>query len=227
MKNIKGIGGTESIIAGSLLFAGLPEEQLAEIVDITVVKDVGRGDNIFFEGDAAVGFYMMVKGKVKIFKTSFEGREHILHIYGPGEPFGEVPVFHGRPYPANAVSLGKGEVLFFPRAEFIDLVHANPSIALNMLAMLSMRLRQFATQIEHLSLKEVPGRLASHLLYLGEEQGDNAKLTLDTPKGQLASLLGTTPETLSRIFARMSEDGVIRVSGREIEVVDMDKLREY
>ena len=218
---------TENIIAKSLLFAGLSEKQLAEIANITVVKDVGKEDAIFFEGDEAVGFYMMLEGKIKIFKTSFDGREQILHIYGPGEPFGEVPVFHGRPYPANAMSLGKGKVLFFPRKEFVNLVHATPSIALNMLAMLSMRLRQFATQIEHLSLKEVPGRLASHLLYLGEEQGSSEQVTLDIPKGQLASLLGTTPETLSRIFARMSEDGIIRVSGRKIEMLDLDRLLEF
>lgn len=218
---------TENIIAKSLLFAGLSEKQLAEIANITVVKDVGKEDTVFFEGDEAVGFYMMLEGKIKIFKTSFEGREQILHIYGPGEPFGEVPVFHGRPYPANAMSLGKGKVLFFPRKEFVNLVHATPSIALNMLAMLSMRLRQFATQIEHLSLKEVPGRLASHLLYLGEEQGSSEQVTLDIPKGQLASLLGTTPETLSRIFARMSEDGIIRVSGRKIEMLDLDRLLEF
>lgn len=221
MKNI------ENIIAGSPLFSGLSAEQLAGIVAITVVKEANKGESIFFEGDDAVGFYMMLEGKIKIFKTSFEGREQILHIYGPGEPFGEVPVFHGRPYPANAVSLNKGKVLFFPRQEFIDLVHANPSIALNMLAMLSMRLRRFATQIEHLSLKEVPGRLASHLLYLGEEQGSHERVTLDIPKGQLASLLGTTPETLSRIFAKMSRDGIIRISGREVDILDMDSLMEW
>ncbi len=218
MKSIK------DVIAGSLLFAGLSEEHLAKVVDITVVRNIGKGESVFFEGEPAVGFYMMFEGKIKIFKTSFEGREQILHLYGPGEPFGEVPVFHGRPYPANAMSLGKGKVLFFPRKEFIALVHDNPSIALNMLAMLSMRLRQFATQIEHLSLKEVPGRLASHLTYLYEEQGSNEKVTLDIPKGQLASLLGTTPETLSRIFAKMSADGIIKVSGRAIKIVDMDKL---
>jgi CRP/FNR family transcriptional regulator len=218
MKNI------ENVITGSLLFAGLSEEHLAKVVDITVAKEVGRGETVFFEGDVAIGFYMMLEGKIKIFKTSFVGREQILHVYGPSEPFGEVPVFHGSPYPANAVSLGKGKTLFFPRKKFIDLVHDTPSIALNMLAMLSMRLRQFAAQIENLSLKEVPGRLASHLLYLSEEQGSNEKVILDIPKGQLASLLGTTPETLSRIFAKMSGDGIVRISGRDVEIVDMDKL---
>ncbi len=214
------------IIADSILFKGIPDLQLVEIATIVVTKAVRRGETIFFEGDEGVGFYMVAEGKVKIFKTSLEGREQILHIFGPGEPFGEVPVFHGQPFPANAVALNAGKLLFFPREEFIRLVHANPSIALNMLAVLSMRLRRFATQIEHLSLKEVPGRLASHLLYLVEEQGRSDQVSLDIPKGQLASLLGTSPETLSRIFAKMSDDGIIQVQGKVITVKDLERLQE-
>ena len=220
------MNNAQKIIAGSHLFAGIPESQLLEVAAITRVKSVVRNETIFFEGDEATGFYMVAEGKVKIFKTSIEGREQILHIFGPGEPFGEVPVFHGQPFPANAVALSKGKLLFFPRLEFTELVHTNPSIALNMLAMLSLRLRRFTTQIEHLSLKEVPGRLASHLLYLCEEQKRTDQVTLDIPKGQLASLLGTSPETLSRIFAKMSEDTILRVKGKVIEIIDLNRLEE-
>jgi len=90
-----------------------------------------------------------------------------------------------------------------------------------------MRLRRFATQIEHLSLKEVPGRLASHLLYLSEEQGGTDRVLLDIPKGQLASLLGTSPETLSRIFSRMGEEGIIEVRGKEISLLDRERLETF
>jgi len=218
MKNI------QEIMGSSILFKGIPEKELVEVTTIARLKSVGKGETIFFEGDDATGFYMVAEGKIKIFKTSFEGREQILHIFGPGEPFGEVPVFHGKPFPANAMALDKSKVLFFPRSEFIELVHGNPSIALNMLAMLSLRLRRFATQIEHLSLKEVPGRLASHLLYLSEEQDHTDQVILDIPKGQLASLLGTSPETLSRIFAKMSDEGVIEVSGKKITIVNREVL---
>ena len=87
-----------------------------------------------------------------------------------------------------------------------------------------MRLRRFASQIESLSLKEVPARLASYLLYLSEEQNSPDKVELNISKGQLASLLGTIPETLSRIFARMSEDGLIEVQGRAILLLDRREL---
>jgi CRP/FNR family transcriptional regulator, dissimilatory nitrate respiration regulator len=214
------------VIEGSVLFGGLPQRQLEDISGIAVEKTFQKGEAIFFEGDKGIGFYMVGDGRVKIFKVSPAGKEHILHIFGEGEPFGEVPVFYGQPFPASAEALVKTQTLFFPRDRFIRLVEANPSIALNMLAVLSMRLRRFAGQIESLSLKEVPARLANYLLYLSTEQGDKEVVQLDISKGQLASLLGTIPETLSRIFAKMSEEGLIRVNGRTIYLLDKEALGE-
>lgn len=216
----------KKVIADSILFSGLSEEELNKVAGIAAVKKFSRGESVFFEGDDGNGFYMVLEGRVKIFKMSLEGKEQILHIFGPGEPFGEVPVFHGQPFPANAMALVGSRLLFFPRRQFVDLVTANPSLALNMLAMLSLRLRRFATQIENLSLKEVPGRLASYLIYLAEEQGSSSQVMLDIPKGQLASLLGTIPETLSRIFSRMTEEGLIRVDGRTIFIDDFEGLQK-
>jgi CRP/FNR family transcriptional regulator len=214
------------IIAKSELFGGLSPEHLDEIVNIAVEKKFKRGEPIFFEGDPGTGFYMVATGKVKIFKTSFSGKEQILHIFGAGEPFGEVPVFHGQPFPANATALEKTTLIFFPRKRFVEIVYSMPALVMNMLAVLSMRLRRFATQIENLSLKEVPARLAGYLLYLSVEQGNTNQVTLDISKGQLASLLGTIPETLSRIFAKMSDEGLIKVDGKQISLLDIEGLEE-
>ncbi len=214
------------IIAASVLFKGLSTPLLDQIAGISLKKKFKRGQSIFFEGEEAAGFYMVGQGKVKIYKMSLDGREQILHIFGAGEPFGEVPVFNGRPFPANAISMEPSSMLFFPRQEFIDLINSTPSLALSMLAVLSMRLRRFAAQIESLSLKEVPGRLAAHLVYLTEEQGRTDHVMLDIPKGQLASLLGTSPETLSRIFAKMSGEGLIRVDGKKVELLRYKELLE-
>ncbi len=216
----------KKIIGISLLFEGLIDTHLDELTDIAIEKTYSRGETLFFEGDEGNGFYMVGEGKVKIFKLSSSGKEHILHIFGQGEPFGEVPVFHGWPFPATAEALVKTSTLFFPRSKFTQLVETNPAIALNMLAVLSMRLRRFATQIENLSLKEVPARLASYLVYLSDEQGREDEVVLEISKGQLASLLGTIPETLSRIFAKMSEEGLIRVNGKVITLLDRQILSE-
>ena len=208
------------IISATPLFSGLPENQLRDLVQIAVNKSYRKGDVIFSEGDKGNGFYIITAGQIKVFKVSSEGKEQILHIFGPGEPIGEVPVFTGQPFPAFAEALAKSHLLFFPKIAFTDLIAGNPSLALNMLAVLSMRLRQFTLQIENLSLKEVPGRLASYLIYLSDEQKNRESVKLNISKGQLASLLGTIPETLSRIFAKMSDGQLIAVNGRQIRLLN-------
>ena len=213
-------------MALSPLFGGLAEEQLDRVAQISQDITFDRNAPIFWEGDEGRGFYIVAAGKIKIFKLSPEGKEQILHIYGPGQPFGEVPVFAGQHFPANAQAVEKSRLLFFPRQAFIDLITAHPSLALNMLAMLSTRLRQFTIQVENLSLKEVPGRLASYLIYLSEEQNTSETLHLPISKGQLASLLGTIPETLSRILGKMSAQGLIAVQGADIFLNDRAALEE-
>ncbi len=212
-------------IAGIPLFGGLLDEQLKEIGQIAVNKQYSKGDFIFREGDDGNGFYVIMEGLVKVFKVSREGKEQILHIFSPGEPFGEVPVFTSQSFPSNAEDIAKSHLLFFPRTDFVNLITTNPSLALNMLAVLSMRLRQFTVQIENLSLKEVPARLAGYLIYLVREQGSDDSVTLDISKGQLASLLGTIPETLSRIFSKMSSQNLIEVKDRKIQLLDLNGLQ--
>lgn len=212
------------IIGSALIFAGLPDEQLKQVGDVAVSKHYTRGEIIFMEQDRGNGFYLVAEGMVKVFKVSPSGKEQILHVFGPGEPFGEVPVFSGKRFPANAEAIRKSRLLFFPRTAFLQLITAHPSLALNMLAVLSTRLRQFTRQVENLSLKEVPGRLAGYLLYLSTEQESGDSVTLDISKGQLASLLGTIPETLSRILNRMNKQGLIETKDRTIRFLDRDGL---
>ena len=212
------------------LFNGLPEDQLEAIKNIAVAKPINKGELVVSEGDEGKGFFVIVEGRVKVFKVSAEGKEQILHIFGPGQPFGEVPVFAGQRFPANAQAIDKARVLFFPRVAMVDLITANPSLALNMLAEMSKKLRLFAVQIENLSLKEMPARLASYLIHLAEEQDQQEIVTLKISKGQLASILGTIPETLSRIFAKLSGNNLIRVEGKKITLLDrrgLEALAEY
>ena len=219
-----------NIIAAIPLFNGLPDDQLSAIREIAVEKQFSKGQTIFSEGDQTKGFFVVVDGRVKIYKVSSEGKEQILHIFETGQSFGEVTVFTGQQLPANAQTLAKTRILLFPRRVFIDLISANPSLALNLLAIMSKKLRQFASQIENLSLKEIPARLASYLIYLSEEQDAENAVTLNVSKGQLASLLGTIPETLSRIFAKLSGQDLIRVEGPKITLLDrqgIEDLAEY
>jgi CRP/FNR family transcriptional regulator len=210
-----------SHIAAIHLFKDLPEEHLDNLVMILTDQVFRKSQLIFSEGDQATGFYVVISGRVKIFKLSMDGKEQILHIFGPGAPIGEVAVFEGKRFPANAECLEESRLFFFPKKAFLKLIKENPSIALHMLAVLSQRLRRFASLIDDLSLKEVPARLAAYLLYLSETQPNLDNLSLDISKGQLSSLLGTVPETLSRILTKMINSGLIRSEGaRGIRILD-------
>ena len=214
------------LLAQVPLFRGLTWPQLEDLAMVLTDQTIGGGQIIFSEGDAGVGFFVVVEGRVKIFKLSPDGKEQILHVLDHGEPFAEAAVFAGVSYPAHAMTMVKSRLFFFPRQSFIDLIRQNPSLAMNMMAAMSMRLKKFTSMIEALSLKEVPGRLAAHFLYLHEEQQPSAIINLGLAKNHLASLLGTIPETISRIFKRMNRQGLIESSGREVRILNHEALQD-
>lgn len=201
------------------LFQGLPNSQIEELSRIAIRHSFLKEQMIFSEGDEADGLYILISGRVKIFKLSSEGKEQILHIIEALEPFGEVPAFTGRRFPAHAEAIEDSTTLLFPRDSIIQSIKNDPSLAFNMLALLSQRLRQFTVLVENLSLKEVPQRLAAYMLLLSDrEKTDYIELNIN--KRQLASLLGTIPETMSRILNRMKTNGLIEVQGRKIKLID-------
>lgn len=215
-----------SFIGNIPLFKGLPPAQIKQLASLAMYKPYKKGELIFSEGQEATGFYILIVGRVKVAKLAPDGKEQILHILGSQEPFGEVPVFAGERFPANAEAMEDSKVLFLPREEFIHLIKKEPSVAMHMLALLSRRLRQFSSLIENLSLKGVSARLASYLLYMSQRQADTALLELDVPKTLLANFLGTIPETLSRILAKMTQESLIEVDGRRIRLLNRRALEE-
>ncbi len=206
------------------LFAGLPESMVEAVSGIAAHKNYKKDHEIFQAGEEASGFYGIVAGKVKIYRSNPSGREQILHVLGPGEVFAEVAVFQGGTFPANARTMDKSRVLFFPRREFVELIRRDPDLAMGMLGLLSGRLRKLVGQVAALSLKEVPSRLAAYILLLRPGQyGDTVKL--DLPKSQIASYLGTIPETLSRALKRMDEARLIKSDGTRITILDLEGLQ--
>jgi CRP/FNR family transcriptional regulator, dissimilatory nitrate respiration regulator len=214
------------ILIKSHLFGGLPEEHITEIEKIAVDKNYNKGDVIFYDGDEGNGFYLVAAGSVSVYKLSSEGKEQILHIVKEGDTIGAVPVFSGKSFPANARAISKSHLLFFDRNKFIQMIANKPSLTMNILALLAMRLREFTIQVENLSLKEIPGRLAAYLLYLSQEQGNKDLIKLNISKVQLANLLGTGPESLSRALGNMKSKKLIEEKGANIRLINRALLEE-
>ena len=214
------------ILIRSQLFGGLPEEHITEIEKIAVDRYFNKGDIIFYDGDEGSGFYLVVAGNVSVYKLSPDGKEQILHIVKEGDTIGAVPVFSGKSFPANARAISKSHLLFFDRKKFIQLIIDKPTLTMNIFALLSMRLREFTIQVENLSLKEIPGRLASYLLYLSQEQDSKDLIKLNISKLQLANLLGTGPESLSRALGNMKIKKLIEEKGETIHLINRSLLEE-
>lgn len=206
------------------LLAGLEEKQLQEVLSIARTKEVKRRDVIFRQGEPVEGFFVLLSGSVKIYKLSASGREHILHIVKPGQPFAEAAVFMAGGYPAFAEALVKSKALLFPKDEFIKLISMDPSISLQMIATLSRYLKQFSDRIEDLSLMDVPARLARWALKASAEAGHDF-WELEITKGALASQLGTVNETLSRTLRKFKDSGYLQVRGRFMKIMDREALQ--
>ncbi len=212
------------ILKYSPLFGGLSDENLDALMEIARVKEHPRGELLFSEGEKAEGFFVVLDGKVKVYKLSPEGKERILHIIHPGGTFAEAAIFGDGLYPAYAEPLQSSKLIFLPKDGFLGLLRDNSQISINMIAGLSKFLRQFANQIEDLTFKDVPSRLARYLMELS--RGKQQVVDLPISKSQLASNLGTVSETLSRTLRKLSEDDLITVSGKTFEIHDFDRLEE-
>ncbi len=213
---------SSEIIKQCHLFNGVTTTDLHLLLSILRIRKFNKGEVLFEDGAEAEGFYIVASGKVKVYKLSPDGKERILHMVQPGNSFAEAAIFDDGRYPAFAETLDTSTLLFFPKREFINLLHQHSQLAINIIAGLSRFLRQFTVQIEDLSFRDVPARLARYLLSLDGEQ--NISLLLPISKTQLASNLGTTSETLSRTFRKLSDDEVIHVHGKKIEILDADRL---
>jgi CRP-like cAMP-binding protein len=220
----------DSVLKKSPLFSGLDDREMSEIETISASKRYPKGTLIFSEDEEAKGFFVVISGRVKIYKLSPEGKEQILHIISPGQTFAEAALFDGCTYPAFAESLAETRVLYFPRKSFVNLIRKNPQMSLNMIASLSHWLRKFVSLVEELSLKDVSARLSQYLMDLSAQSGRSSErgieFKLDISKSQLASQLGTVSETLSRALRKLRDGKIIEVEGKKITILQKEALEE-
>jgi CRP/FNR family transcriptional regulator len=206
------------------LFSGLDAPDLEKIRAICRLVEVGRKDVLFREGEPVAGIFVLIAGRVKIYRLSPDGREHILHVIQPGQTFAEAAVFMPQGYPAYAEALAKTRVVLLPKEQFIDLLRREPTISLSIISSLSHYLKQFADRIDDLSLRDVSARLARWFLQTAGEVGRDF-WDLDITKTELASQMGTVSETLSRTLRRFKEAGWIQVRGRFVKILDRAALQ--
>jgi CRP/FNR family transcriptional regulator len=217
---------TKSHLRKCYLFAELPDKLLEQIASAATVVSAGKDELLFSDGELAHSFFVVAVGRVKVFKLSEGGKEQILMIANPGDSFAEAAMFAGGKFPASAQALVDSELIAISREKFVALVKASPDLSLTLIARLSQLLRKLTGLVEELSLTDVTTRLAHHLCGMTDLKTGKVlrKITLSEKKTTLASQLGTIPETLSRSLAKLTKEGVIKVDGRTIEILDPVRL---
>lgn len=195
------------------------------IASLGVKRAYPKGALLFVAGDEARGFYSILSGEVRVFKMDEKGREMEVVRLRPGDFFGEaVAVVSGR-FPAFAQAARNSEVLFFERQTFFRSLENSPELARFFLKLLARKCLILNERIETLSLRTVRQRLIQY--FLSHCSGDKACLVdLKIKKSELAKLLGTISETLSRNLREMEDEGLIEVKGRAIRVKDCSRMRE-
>lgn len=212
------------VLRDSLFFKDLPTDVLTSLAEIAVLKEYEKNEEIFYEGEKALGFFVILDGFVKIYKISSKGKEQIIHIFGSGEIFAEVVLAGLKSYPANAKALTQAKLAFFEKNRFLNLIQRNPQMALVIIGVFAHRLKNLLQIIENLTLREAPERLLCYLWDLSG-YGSSDKIKLNISKSQLAFLLGITPETLSRIFQKFKDEGLLEIKQRELRLKNLDKWK--
>ena len=210
------------------LFQGVPDEKLKALAERALYKSYKAGETIIGETDPVRAFYVVVTGQVKLCKISAEGKEQTLNLLGPGDPFGMCIAFNVDSFPANVMAIRESGIFLIPGPVMETIAMQEPRLLVNIIRILSDRLKESMTLIESLALKEIPQRLASFLIHsLPEGTGKSPdRLELTITQRELAKILGATPEALSRALRRMSDAGVLTVDGRLIRILDRRGLNE-
>jgi CRP-like cAMP-binding protein len=212
----------------SVLFRRLKPDDRQRLVAVATVRVFEKGAMLFSEGDGSDLLYMVVSGRVKVFKTTPRGTDVILEIFGPGDPVGAVAVYEARPYPASALALEPTACLLIPRQSFFSLLETSPTLVRGLLVGLTHRLVELTNRLTELSGGRVEGRLARFFLKLahdmGQSRGDGTFIALALSRQELADMIGTTIETSIRIMSRWGKLDIVRTEKDGFIVVDRPAL---
>ena len=213
------------------LFGPLSDSDLALIEGLLIHRKYPKGSYIIMEGEPGEALFIIHSGRVKIFKTSPDGREQILNILRDGSVFAEVVLFDGGGYPASAQALEDAAVSMLQTRDMEVMLEKHPQLAIKLLRIMGARLRRAQGLIGDLALQDANGRLAALLLRAawqkGRRTGEGIEINLTLTRQELASMMGTTRETVARILSRFQRDGILRVQKQKITILSEEKLREW
>lgn len=209
------------------IFNHLDDEKLEEIMSTIKTAHFEKGEIVYRAGQQSDSLYIVSKGKIRIYRLSESGREQLLRILKPGDFTGELALFRHSVHESFAEAMEETDVCIITRNDLQNFLLKYPTIALQILAEFSNRLDESERQAVRVATERVETRIALYLAECMDNSGGSMEITLPMSRKDLASYLGTTPETVSRKLAELEAQGYIQqISGRKIRILDLDGLLE-
>ncbi len=215
-------------IRGLPYLRDLTAEEFQAFATCIAVKAYAPRDVVMPAGEPPPGFFIVLKGKARIYRVGKDGREQTLRLVRAGDTFGEVPVFDDGPSPAWVEALEDSEYVLLPTAEFRDLISHEPRIALSLLRQFARRIRILTRQVEEMSLQTVESRLARYLFQLAQEEGEPDDRGIVVPRQltqqDLATIVGSVREVVGRTMKTLEREGVIEIERDRVIIRDIERL---
>lgn len=210
------------------IFNGLTATELQFLAERAVPRNYSKGELLFTEGDPCTGLFVIESGRVRIFKSSPNGREQILAVEGPGSSIAELPLFDGGNYPASTAAMEDARIYFISKQDFHSLCLVHPQVPLKVLKVVGARLRKLVGIIEELSFTTVRSRLISVLIRLaktGKKTAAGIEIQLPPSNQELASEIGTVRELVSRNLSRLQAEELISIDDKTVIIPDLGRLQ--
>lgn len=213
------------------IFSDLTPEKMEQLAGSILIRKYRKGMLIFVEGEPGDALYFVRTGIVKLSKAMEDGREQILHFVKEGDIFAEVLLLEGGVFPATAEVVENAEIGIIRNRDIENFLRLHPDITLQIIKIMSKRLRLAQMQIRDLALNNAYGRLVNTLIKLASEHGiktpDGIKINLILGQQDLANMIGTSRETVARFCSDLKKNGAISVNKQYITILDEKKLKQW
>lgn len=216
------------VVKKAPLFASLSDDEVESLRSSMVPHHLARGAILFREGDPGDRLYVIVTGKVKLGRTSGDGRDNLMAVLGPGEMFGELSLFDPGTRSLTATAVSDTELIGLGSDDLERYLTSNPDVAKHLLRALGQRLRRTNESLADLVFSDVPGRVAKAVLDLAQRFGRPVEggimVAHDLTQEELAQLVGASRETVNKALADFVGRGWIRLEARAVMILDAEKL---
>lgn len=214
------------IVKSTPLFGAMSSQAGQDLVGNTAPRHYEKGATLFLQGETAAAFFIVLEGWVKIYRTTPDGLEVVLHVFTKGETFAEAAIFLGGRYPASGETVSPSRLLRVDGSTFRARIEERPALAMAMLASASYSLKFLVEQIEQIKVRSAPQRIADFMVRMTEVRKGAAVIEFPFEKGLLANRLGMKPESFSRALGQLRVHGV-SVERETVRIADVARLLSF